>query len=58
MEPGAELEERGDLAVGLDAPLLRPEDVGHALEQGGLARPVLADQGVRLPFGDLERHVP
>ena len=58
MEAGSELEERGDLAVGLDAPLFRPEDVGHALEQGALSRPVLADERVRRPFGHLERHVP
>src|SRR5205823_736024 len=57
-EAGSELEERGDLPVGLDAPLFRPEDVGHALEQGALSRPVLADERVRRPFGHLERHVP
>ncbi len=58
MEAGAELEEGGDLAVGLDASLLGPQDVGHALEQGALARPVLADEREGRPFGHLEGHVP
>src|SRR5262249_60192574 len=55
---GPQLEERRDVAVGPDAPLLGPEDVGYALEQRALARPVLADQRERRSLGHVEGHIP
>src|SRR5262245_17702205 len=57
MEAGAQLEERGDLAVGLDPALFRAEDVSHALQQLALARAVLADEREGRPFGHVEGHV-
>src|SRR5262249_10449242 len=57
MEAGSELEQGRDLAVGLDAPLLGPENMGHALEQRALARAVLADEREGRSLGHVERHV-
>ena len=57
VEAGPELEEGGDLAPGGDLALLGREDPGQALQEGALARPVLADHRERGALGDLERDV-
>ena len=46
VEPGAELDERGDAAVHRDRALGRLGDAGHELEHRALARPVAADDAV------------
>ena len=56
VEAGAELEQRGDLALGGDRAAVGTQDPRHALEQRALARTVLADQPERGAFGDLEAH--
>ena len=57
MEAGPQLEQRRDLAVDADRPLVRPQDARHALQQRALARAVLTDEPERRSFRDLERHV-
>jgi hypothetical protein len=57
VEPGAELEQRRDAATRDDLALGRLEDPADALEQRGLARPVVAEQRHRLALRDGEAHV-
>ena len=52
-----ELEERRQLAGHRDAPVVGTQDLGHALQQRALARPVVADEAERGPRRDVERHV-
>src|SRR3981081_67363 len=57
METGAQLEERRDLSPGRDRTVVRAQDLGHALQERALARPVLADEAEGRAFCDVERHV-
>ena len=57
VEPGTEFEERGHPLGDLDVARVRCEDAGHALEQGRLARTVVADDAERLAGFDIERDV-
>src|SRR5207302_1032493 len=57
MEPGAQLQQRGDPAPGHHPPLGGAEDPGHDLQQRGLARAVRPDQAERPAFGNLDVHV-
>src|SRR5450631_3943069 len=57
MEAGTELEQRRDLALGVDDALVGAKDPGHALQQGALARPIFADEPERAPFRDRERDI-
>ena len=45
------------LAVELDLALVLPVEAGEDVREGGLARSVLAEQRVHLPFGRLEADV-
>src|SRR6185295_17883865 len=56
MEPRAELEDRGDLALDLDAPSGRRGDAGEDLEQSALAGAVLADDREALAAREREAH--
>src|SRR5689334_16680426 len=55
VEPGAELEQRGEAAADLDAAARRPHDAGHQLQQGRLPGAVRADDAERLAGGGVER---
>jgi hypothetical protein len=57
VEAGTQLEQGGEATPGHDAAGGGAQGAGHALEQGGLARAVVAEEGEGLPLGDLERHV-
>src|SRR4029078_1443834 len=57
MEPGPELEQRGDPARRRHRPLVRHEDLRHALEQRRLATAVVGDEPERLGAADVERDV-
>ena len=54
VEAGPELEQGRDPTVHRGPALLGPEDAGHALQQGALARPVRADDAERLARRHLE----
>ena len=56
MEAGAQLDQRRDAAVDLDAALGGTRDAGHALEQRALAGSVAADHAVGAALRDGERH--
>jgi hypothetical protein len=58
VEPGAQLQERGDLPSGFDRSLVGTQDLGDALEHRALARTVLTDEPERRSLGYVERHVP
>src|SRR2546421_5165539 len=57
MEAGAELDQRRDAAVHLDAAARRLRDAGDELEHRALPRTVAADDAERAAAGDRERHV-
>ena len=57
MEAGADLEQRADAAVDLDAPRRRLGDARQDLQQRALAGAVAADDADDLAAPDLERHV-
>ena len=45
------------LAVHIDFPLVELQDTRHGFQGGGLARPVVADEAVNLPRGDVQVQV-
>src|SRR2546423_1060158 len=57
MESRAELEQGRNLPSRRDRPPIRPQDLGHALQQGALTRTVLTDEPERRAFRDVERDV-
>ena len=57
VESRTELEQGRHLAGHRDQALVGPENPGHALEHGALARAVLSDQAEGLTLVDLKRHV-
>src|SRR5579875_710722 len=57
VEACAELEQGGHLASHGHRPFVRAEDAGYALQHGGLARAVLADEARGRPLGNLEGDV-
>ena len=57
VEPGAQLQERRDLAVHADLALVRDEHPGDHLEQRRLARAVLTDDAHAVALGDVEGHI-
>ena len=57
VEPGPQLQQRGDLATDTDLALIGDEHPGDQLEQRRLARTVLADDAHAVALGDLEGHV-
>ena len=58
VEAGRQVDERRDGPVGGDGASSRRDDAGDRLEQGRLARSVLADHADDLPGIEGERHVP
>ena len=52
--PAPDLDQRGEPPADLDAAAVRRRDPGHDLEEGRLARAVLADDGQRLAGGHRE----
>ena len=57
VEPGTEFEECRHPLGDLDVARVRRQDAGHALEQGRLARTVVANNAERLAGFDIERNV-
>jgi hypothetical protein len=57
IEPGGELQKRGNLAMPLNGTPGRFHNAGHRFEKGGFARPVGADNPQQVSLFQLEGHV-